>query len=160
MDQRTLPKVLSRCPEIASLGEPHSNKGSTDSQSTKKANSTAKEDLSNEFTLQYTVDEQCKGETETNLNPHLAEQLALLLGTLDNNNTRPLLERVVITAALSRLFLLGFMVMQVRALYGFVVHDLLDKTKEDRDDNGRLNGLTEDDEEDWYGEKVLGHREA
>lgn len=95
-----------------------------------------------------------------NLNPHLAEQLALLLSTLDDNDTRPLLERVVITAALSRLFLLGVMVMQMRAMYGFVVHDLLDETKEDRDDNGRLNGLTEDDEEDWYGEKVLGHREA
>lgn len=38
-----------------------------------------------------------------------------------------------------------------------VIHDLLDETEEDGDDDGGFDGLAEDDEEDGDGEEVFGH---
>lgn len=49
------------------------------------------------------------------------------------------------------------LVMQMHAMDRLVIYDLFDETEEDGDDDGGLDGLAEDDEEDGDGEEVFGH---
>lgn len=128
-ERQTFPEFLRLGPEVAGLGEPDGNESSTYGKG----------------------DEEAETGTEGNLDAHLADEQ--LFGSC----------RVLVGVGELGLTVKSLIALVVcdgdgcDGVVGVVVYDLLDETEEDGDDDGGLEGLTEDDEEDGDGEDVLAH---
>ena len=133
----TFPEFFRVGPEIACLSEPDGDEGGTDGEG----------------------DEETEARAEEDLPAHAANEPLgvhhLVLLALEGGLGSELVDggAGVVRATLFRLARDERGSRRV----GIVVRDLLDETKEDGDDDGRLEGLTEDDEEDGDGEHVLAH---
>ena len=131
-ERLTFPEFLGLGPKVAGLGEPDGNEGSTYSEG----------------------DEETETGTEGNLDAHPADEQ--LLGSC----------RVLVGVGQLWLAVESLIALVVcdgdggDGVVGVVVYDLLDETEEDGDDDGGLEGLAEDDEEDGDGEDVSRHRVA
>ena len=131
----TLPKILRLGPEISGLREPDSNEGGTDGEGNEETKTRAEEDLPT----------------------HAADEAlgvgGMLLGAVEGGRVGEV-GAVGVRACGTLLRVLD---ESGRVGGSVLVGDLFDETKEDGDDDGRLKGLTEDDEEDGDGEDVLAH---
>ena len=118
--RQTFPELLRLGPQIRGLGEPDGNEGSTDGSGNKETE---------------------EGATE-NLPPHAANEALPAEGDILGAGELGLVGETVCRV------LVGIFEGGGDSKGLFVVGNLLDETEENRDDDGGLEGLTEDDEED------------